>query len=133
MPRSRRDGSRVGPDDDRVCNQGDLVGRHPDTLGVVADRLGAARLVDADGAEAAVVLLDHVAADPADVVRHLLVADSLRLRGGRLELVGADPSVASPDHVGVHKLPLFPSVSAPSAPIRVRWAKLRARESAYNG
>ena len=44
-------------------------------LGVLADRLRARRLVDADGADRAAALVEHVAADPADVVRHLLVAD----------------------------------------------------------
>ena len=36
--------------------------------GVIASRLGTARLADADGPDAAVVLVEHVAADPADAV-----------------------------------------------------------------
>jgi len=43
-------------------------------LGVLADRLFAAGLVDADRADPAIRLLEHVAANPADVVRHLVVA-----------------------------------------------------------
>src|SRR4051795_10172418 len=68
-----------------------------------ADRLGAARLVDARCAEAAVGLLDDVAADPAHVVRHLLVGDLRRPRGSRLEVGWRCPAVASHDQVQVHR------------------------------
>ena len=49
--------------------------------GVVPDRLRARRLVDADGADRAAVLLEDVGTDPADVVRHLLVAYLARAPG----------------------------------------------------
>ena len=47
---------------------------------VRADRLGARGLVDADGADGAVALAEHVAADPADVVGHSLALGG-RARG----------------------------------------------------
>src|SRR4029077_11263584 len=72
--------------------------------GVVADRLLAGGLVDADGADAAVGLGEHVAPDPAEVVLHL-VALGARARRGGLRLVGR-PHVAAQDDVGVHGSPL---------------------------
>jgi hypothetical protein len=49
-------------------------------LGVLADGLRGACLVDADGADTAVGLGEHVAAYPADVLRHLLgVEDAIAL------------------------------------------------------
>ena len=45
----------------------------------------------------AAALVEHVAADPADVVGHLLVADVRRPRRGRLEIVAGPPAVAAQD------------------------------------
>ena len=53
---------------------------------------------------AAVGLLDDVRADPADVGGHLLVADLLRPRGGRLQLLRGLPAVAPANDVQVHGL-----------------------------
>src|SRR3954447_26465181 len=66
--RSDGDDLRVGPDEDRLRDLADLVGGHADALGVLADLLRAGGLVDADRAQRAVRLGDHVRADPADVV-----------------------------------------------------------------
>jgi hypothetical protein len=54
-----------------------VVGGHADTLGVVADCLGAGRLVDADGPECPVLFCDHIAADPADVLWELVGRNAL--------------------------------------------------------
>ena len=70
----RRRPPRGRANDDRVGDADDLVDGQAGELRVLADRLGAARLVDADGAERAGALIEHVAADPADVVGHLVVA-----------------------------------------------------------
>src|SRR5215212_1066782 len=96
----RRD--RIRPHDDRVGDRHDLVGGHPDAGRVGADRLRAARLVDADRAERAVLLVEDVRADPADVGRHLLVADLLRARRSLLELLQGLPGVAAADRVELH-------------------------------
>src|SRR5271155_1520178 len=69
---ARRELHRVGPHDDGVGHGDDLVDRQLGAGGVVADRLGTARLVDANGAHTAVLLVQYIAADPADVVGHLL-------------------------------------------------------------
>ena len=66
-------------------------------LGVVADRLGARALVDADGAELAVVLLDDVGADPADVVAHLVLC--MNALGDRVvELVESEVGASVPEY-----------------------------------
>ena len=70
----------------------------PTRFRVLANRLGAAGLVDADGAEGAVCLVEDVAADPADVVRHL-VALGGRSRRCRLEIVARRPRGAAENHV----------------------------------
>src|SRR5262249_40130815 len=48
------------------------------------------------------VLLEHIAADPADVVGHLLVADLGRAGRGLLELGAGTPPVTSQDCVELH-------------------------------
>ena len=65
----------IGPDEDRVGDRDHLVDRQVGPLGVFADRLGTGCLVDADRADRSSVLLEDVAANPADVVGHLLVSD----------------------------------------------------------
>src|SRR4051794_33896792 len=99
---SDRGRDRVGANHDRVDDRRDLVGRQVRALGVVPDRLGARRLVDADGAELAVALVDDVAADPADVTGHLLVTDALGAGGGLLQGLGGVPAVATADGVELH-------------------------------
>src|SRR4051794_8980716 len=64
-------GLRVRPDDDRVADRQNLVGGHVDAIGVTPDRVLACALVDADGPELAVGLVDHVAPDPSDLVGEL--------------------------------------------------------------
>src|SRR6185437_2939093 len=81
------------------------------------DRLGAARLVDADRADAAIVLAQDIAADPADVVGHLLVADGFRAPGRLFQLGPVAPSAAAQDHVSVHRGP-FRIRSSPNSPPR---------------
>src|SRR5215216_2342009 len=94
---------RIRPDDDRVGHERDFVGRHAGALGLLAHLLRAGALVEADRAELARPLLDHVGADPAHVVGHL-VADPRGLGGGRLELLGGSPEVAAADRVEVHSV-----------------------------
>src|ERR1700742_3414380 len=94
-------GNGIRVDDHGVGDQRDLVGGHAGALGLLAHLLGARALVDADGAELARLLLDHVGADPLDVVGHLL-ADLGRARGGRLELLGRAPEVTTANGVQVH-------------------------------
>ena len=55
------------------------------------DRLGARRLVDADRAEPA-ALLEHVAADPADVVGHPLASAVERAAAARARPAERQPS-----------------------------------------
>jgi hypothetical protein len=49
---------RIGPDDHGIGHRNDLVHRQLGDLGVLFDRLRAGRLVDADGANGATVLLE---------------------------------------------------------------------------
>ena len=67
---------------------------------LTASMLG--RLVDADGPEGAALLLDHVAADPADVVGEVVLGHLFGAAGGGLELLRARPCLFPTDHVGVH-------------------------------
>jgi len=68
-------GLGVGPHDDGVGHRDDLVSGKVGARGVLADRLGARRLVDADGSDLPRLLAEHVGPDPPDVVGHLVVAD----------------------------------------------------------
>jgi hypothetical protein len=95
-------GGRVRPDDHGVGDRDDLVHRQVGEAGVLADRLGARGLVDADRAHAAGALREHVAADPAHVVGHVLVPDARRAPGGLLELLAGLPAVAAQNGVQVH-------------------------------
>src|SRR5690242_8921810 len=83
---SRR-GRGVWADDDGVRHGNDLVNWQPGAGGVRPDRVGTRRLVDADGTDLSRALGCDVAADPADVLRHLVVADLKRTFPGRLERV----------------------------------------------
>ena len=82
---------RIGTDEHGVDDLHDLVDGKHGLAGVAADRLRARRLVDADRADAAVALLEHVAADPGDVVRHPL-AFGRRARRGLAELGAVLPA-----------------------------------------
>src|SRR5262245_55562025 len=95
---SGRRGRRIGAHEDGVEHRGDLVGRHAHAGGVVADRLRAGGLVDSDGSERAALVHD-VAADPADVRGHLLVADAGGDGRGGLEVGAGLPAVAAADRV----------------------------------
>src|SRR6187455_2051976 len=97
----------VVADDDGVENRKDLVAGHSDAACVLADRLRIARFVDADGAEPVVGLLHHIAADPPDLVGHLLVADLGRLGGGGLEFAGVGPGTGTTDDIEIHDLLLI--------------------------
>src|SRR5712691_209799 len=93
------DGSllRIRPHEDRVRDLDDLVGRNVCPRGVLPNLLRTRRLVDADGADGAAALLEHVAADPADVVRHFLVADLGRPSCSFLKLLRRAPAAATED------------------------------------
>ena len=93
---------RVRPDQDRVHDLDDLVHRQVRPVGVFPDRLGAGRLVDADRADRPAALVEDVAADPADVVGHLLVSDLPGALGGHLEIAAGLPAAASQNRVRVH-------------------------------
>jgi hypothetical protein len=54
----------IGPDHHRVRDRDDLVHRELRPVGVIPDRFGAARLMDADGPDRALALLENIAADP---------------------------------------------------------------------
>src|SRR4051794_13626174 len=99
--------SRVGPNDDRVGDLEDLVGRHLNPTGVLADGLRAGCLVDADGPEGAAGLGDHVTADPANVVGEAVHSDLFGSRRRRLELIRARPCLFPADRVGLHAPPLL--------------------------
>src|SRR6185312_1794329 len=71
--------------------------------GMLPDLVRAGGLVDADRAHRAAVLLEDVAADPADVVRHLFVADLAGAGRRLLELFRRAPAAAAKDHVRVHR------------------------------
>src|SRR5437763_4393752 len=94
-------GLRVRPHDHGVGDLDDLVDGQAGTLGVLTDLLGARRLVDADRPEA-VLVLEYVTADPADVLGHLVVADVGRTRGRLLEIGARAPPVPAQDYVSVH-------------------------------
>src|SRR2546425_233132 len=70
---------RVVANDDGGHDWENPIARHADAPCMLADRFRIPRLVDADCSDPAVGLLDHVAADPADAVGHLLVTDLGRL------------------------------------------------------
>ena len=53
---------------------------------MLADGGAILRFIDAEGADAAVGLVDHIAADPAHAVRHLLIADPGGLGAGSFQL-----------------------------------------------
>src|SRR5687767_7463342 len=90
------------PHDDRVGDLDHLVGREVRLLSVLADLLRARSLVDADRADRAAVLLEHVAADPPHVVRHL-VADLIRPARRDLQLLRRLPGAAAQNHICIHE------------------------------
>src|SRR4051794_25792136 len=92
----------VGTHDHDVGHLDDLVRGQSRAAGVLADLRLAAALVDADRAQAAGRLGHDVAADPADVLGHLVVADVGGLRRRLLEIRGSGPAAAAQDHVRLH-------------------------------
>src|ERR1700729_4230441 len=96
---------RVFAHDHRVGDRDDLVDGQVRPLRVLADRLGAGRLVDADRADRAGALIEHIAADPADVLRHPLVADLGRTGGRLLQVAARLPATAAQNRVLVHLIP----------------------------
>ena len=69
---------------------------------MLGDSLEARRLVDADGADRSVAFVEHIAADPADFVGHVLVSDLRRASACLLKLGCGAPSVAPQDCVEIH-------------------------------
>src|SRR5262245_49219324 len=92
----------VGPDDDSVRDLHDLVHRKTGQTGVLPDRLRTRRLVDAHRPHAAPALVQDVAADPAHLVRHLLVTHLRRSPAGHLQLGSRFPPAAPKNRVQLH-------------------------------
>src|SRR5918992_3020310 len=92
---------RIGPDDHGVGDRDYLVDRQPGQITVLADRLLAGRLVDADRADRAAVFIEDVAANPAHVVGHLLAGPG-RALGRLLQLLWRLPAAPPEDRVCVH-------------------------------
>src|SRR5438445_3228351 len=70
-------------------------------------RLRAARLIDADRPYRAAALLQDIAANPANVIRHFLVAYLCGACGRCLQVLRRPPAAPAKDHVGVHHAPSF--------------------------
>src|SRR4051812_37425280 len=92
----------IRPYEDGVHDLGYLVGRETGALRLLADLFDTGALVDAHRAERAVLFFDDVAADPADVIGHLVVADLARTFCCFLELGRSFPSGSSSYRVSVH-------------------------------
>src|SRR5437764_10644328 len=69
---------------------------------MVADRLRIRALIDADRAEAAIALLDDIAADPAHLVRHFVIPDRSGLGRSCFEFLRARPGAGAADRVQFH-------------------------------
>ena len=104
----RRRRRRGRANDERVCDLEDVRRRDAGPRRMLVDLLRARRLVDAEGAEAAVGLVHDVGAKPADVGRHLLVTDLLGTGRCCLQLLRGAPATGPADHVGVHGTPSGP-------------------------
>src|SRR6056297_454337 len=89
---------RIGSDNHRVGHRHDFRDRKSRRFGVVADRLFAARLVDADGSELAAPLAEDVRANPANIVVHPIAGFCGTCRGG-LQCRAVGESVATKDRV----------------------------------
>src|SRR5258707_13852591 len=94
---------RIRTHQDGVRDADDLVDGKVGAAGVLANRLRARRLVDAHRADRAAALLEHVAADPADVGRHLLVSHLAGWPRSRPELGRAPPAGPSQSLVHLHR------------------------------
>src|SRR4029077_2699266 len=70
---------------------------------MLANDVGARRLVDADRPDRPVRLLHQIATDPADVCRELLLAGAPRARRGLLDFFVRLPARTAHDHVVVHR------------------------------
>ena len=90
---------------------------------MLQDRLRARRLVDADRPDRAVGLREDVAADPADVVGHLVARRGRALRR-RLEVGRGAPAVAAENCVELHGCLLFGCVGYT---VWTRWRGGRSR------
>src|SRR4051794_5275196 len=95
----------VRANDHRVRDRDDLVDGQVREARVLADRLGAGRLVDAHGSDGAGALVEDVAANPADVVGHLLVRGLAGAAGGLFEVASGAPTAPAEDCVEVHRIP----------------------------
>src|SRR6476646_8243243 len=93
---------RIVADDDGLDHRENLVAGHADLARMLADRFRVPRLVDADRAEAAVWLLDYIAANPADAVRHLVVADLGRFGAGGFEFLNVSPGARPANDIKIH-------------------------------
>src|SRR5262245_7940620 len=90
---------RIVTDDDGGRDAVEFLAGHADAAGVLTDRFGIARLVDAHRADAAVGLVHDVAAYPAHAVAHLVVADAGRLGACGFELLKIGPRAGPADDV----------------------------------
>src|SRR3954454_10909790 len=96
---------RVRADDHRVGDGDDLVDGQVREARVLANRLGAACLVDAYGSDRSGALVEDVAANPADVVGHLLVRGLAGAACGLFEVASGTPAASAEDCVEVHRIP----------------------------
>src|SRR4029078_3679827 len=67
-----------------------------------ADRLSVARFVDTERANTSVRLVHDIAADPADLIGHLFVADASGLGSRGFEFLEGCPGARAADHIEVH-------------------------------
>src|SRR5688572_2142742 len=100
--RSEPDLAGVRANDHGVEDRIDLVGREIGALRVLADRGDVDCLVDADGPDPAIILLDDIAADPSHPVRHLFIADLGRARGGLFEIRNVGEGTATAYGIQLH-------------------------------
>src|ERR671919_3049655 len=109
---------RIRTDDHGVRDLGHLIRWHSHALGVLLHRFDARRLIDADRAQRAVLVLEDVGPDPREIVRELGLPDLLRPCADLLELLGRRPCVLSSNRVQVHLPNPFHSWAA--MPLAVR-------------
>src|SRR4051794_26170069 len=92
---------RVRVHDHRVDHRDHLIRRHPGPLSLLAHLLRARALIDADRPELPIGLLDHIGANPANIVRHLLT--HLRgTRSGLLQRLGGLPEITTANGIEIH-------------------------------
>src|SRR4029079_9417439 len=93
---------RIVANDDGVDDREDLISRHADAPRVLADRFRISRLVNAERSELSVSLLDYIAADPADPVGHLFVADLGRFGASGFEFSQVRPCARAANDIEIH-------------------------------